>query len=252
MDIHYGLLILITFGAAFQQGFSGFGFGIMVMAALSFLGADLERASVFSTMTSMILVSTLLLRSRAHMRVDWKQAFLLGTGIVVTIPLGYRFVLHYGEMPVCRIVFGIVLVWFAADRLLKPHIRRHISNVFAPFFGIFSGFLSGAFSTGGPPVVMYLYAQEEDPRMAVGTTQAVFLFGNLYRLIFIIGGERGISAELFAQAFLMLPVIVVAMLLGFHIARRVSLRPFLLAVYGLIILAGGIHLVRGITSLFLK
>lgn len=249
MDSGTLLLAVIVFGAAFAQGFSGFGYGILAMAMLSLLTTDLERASVFVTLTVTVLVTTLLLRSRRDVRIDWKQAAGLSLGVLAGSPFGYWFMLRQGGMPLCRIVFGVVLVLFALNGLLKPHIRRHISMALAPVFGVFSGLLSGAFSSGGPPVVLYLYAQEDDPRLAVGTVQAVFCFASLYRLVIVGVGERGFTADLLTRAALLAPVVILGTLAGYMAARRVSCRTFLLGVYAVIIAAGAMNIAKGIRAM---
>ncbi|MFN2350467.1 MAG: sulfite exporter TauE/SafE family protein [Kiritimatiellia bacterium] len=250
MDISLIALLLIGAGAAFTQGFSGFGFGITFMAMLSLAGRDMERASVFVSITVIMIVVTLLVMTRRQLRVDWKQAAYITTGLLITLPLGYRFILNYGDMPVSQIVLGVVLMLFAFNRMRKPHVKRHIPSLLAPIFGMFSGILSGAFSSGGPPVVMYLYSQEDDPRMAVGTAQAVFLGAGIYRLAVVMAGERGISEQLLVQSLLVGPVIVAATILGARAARKFSVRPFLLAVYGLILFAGLLNIVRGLKNYF--
>lgn len=249
MEINLALLALIVFGASFAQGFGGFGYGILAMALLSLLTADLERASVFITLTVTALVVTLLLRSRRDVRIDWKQAAVVFLGILVGSPLGYWFVLRQGDMPVCRLVFGAVLILFALNGILKPHIKRHIPTLLAPILGVFSGLLSGAFSSGGPPVVLYLYAQEDDPRLAVGTVQAVFLGASLYRLAIIGFGTRGFTGNLLVLAAGMIPLVMLGTLAGYMAARRVSCRTFLLCAYMLIITAGAMNIAKGMKAL---
>jgi uncharacterized membrane protein YfcA len=246
MDINLALLAVIVFGAAFAQGFSGFGYGILAMAMLSLVITDLERASVFVTLSVMVLVTTLLLRSRRDVRIDWRQAAGLFLGILAGSPFGYWFMLRQGGMPICRVVFGVVLVLFALNGLLRPHIRRRLSVALAPVFGVFSGLLSGAFSSGGPPIVLYLYSQEDDPRLAVGTVQAVFCGAGIYRLVIVGLGERGFTADMLGTAALLAPVVILGTLAGYLVARRVSCRAFLLGVYGVIILAGAMNIAKGI------
>lgn len=248
MDINLAILAVIVFGAAFAQGFSGFGYGILAMAMLSLVTTDLERASVFITLTVTALVVTLLLRSRRDVRIDWKQAAVLILGVLVGSPFGYWFMLRQGGMPICRIVFGVVLVLFALNGLLKPHVRRHIPMALAPVFGVFSGLLSGAFSSGGPPIVLYLFSQEADPRMSVGTVQAVFLGASLYRLAIVGLGDRGFTAGLLGMAVLLAPVVIAGTLAGYMAARRVSCRCFLLGAYAVIIAAGAMNIAKGIKA----
>lgn len=249
MDVHFAALAAITLGASFAQGFTGFGYGILAMAMLSLLTTNLERASVYITLTVTALTITLLLRSHRDMRLDWKQVGLLLLGVLCGSPLGYRFVLRQGDMPVCRIVFGAVLLLFALHGVLKPHIRRHMPRLLAPAFGLFSGLLSGAFASGGPPIVLYLYAQEDDPRLSVGTLQAVFLGSSLYRLAIVGFGERGFTRDLMLLAAGGIPLVVLGTLTGYVVARRVSCRAFLLFTYALIILAGALNVAKGVRAL---
>mgnify|MGYP000941385119 CR=1 FL=1 len=152
-------------------------------------------------------------------------------------------------MPVCRIVFGICLLLFALNGFLKPHLKRHIPGMYAPGFGLFSGLLSGAFSSGGPPIVLYLYAREDDPRLAVGTLQAVFLSASLYRLVVVLAGHRGIGGALLLQAAFASPFVVLATMAGYWAARRLPCRRFLQGVYVMISLAGISNLLKGLGDL---
>ena len=246
MEPAFFIVMAVALGAALAQGFSGFGFGIILMAVMSLLSADLERTSVLATLLSLVLSITLLIQSHGRMKVDWKQAGLLGLGLVIGVPIGYHLLLRFGDVPASRIVFGLVLITFALNRLCTPHLKQRIWLGFAPIFGLFSGLLSGAFSSGGPPVVMYLYAQEDDPRRAVGTTQAVFMGSNIYRLLVVACGDRGFSNALCTRAALLAPVVIVAGIVGFNLAHRFSVRPFMLAVYGLIVLSGCMNVYKGI------
>lgn len=246
MDIHWLILLICAALAAFTQGFCGFGFGVIFMALLSLMSTDLERASVFVSLSVIFIVITLLVETRNRIRVDWKQAAWITAGLLITLPLGYRFILRYGQMPASRVALGVVLILFAISRMTRPHIKRHISILFAPVFGMFSGILSGAFSSGGPPVVIYLYAQEDDPRMAVGTAQAVFLGASIYRIGVVMAGERGVTGTLLTQALIMAPIVIGATVVGVKATRRISVRPFLLSVYGLVLFAGAMNLIRGL------
>ncbi|OGV75262.1 MAG: hypothetical protein A3K19_02240 [Lentisphaerae bacterium RIFOXYB12_FULL_65_16] len=249
MHISVLVLAIIVFGAAFAQGFSGFGYGILAMAVLSLVVTDIERASVFVTLSVTVLIIALLIRSRRDVAIDYRQAAMLFLGLLAGCPLGYWFVLRQGDMPACRIIFGAVLILFALNGLLKPHIRRHIPMALAPVFGVFSGLLSGAFSSGGPPIVLYLYAQEDDPRKALGTVQLVFLGASVYRLAIVGFSERGLTQDLLLSAAVMAPVAVVGTLAGYLATRKVSSRAFLLGVYALIVTAGALNILKGLTPM---
>ena len=58
-------------------------------------------------------------------------------------------------------------------------------------FGLVSGFISGAFMSGGPSLSLYLYSQIDDPRDMKGTLHAVFIISSILRLITVGVGEAG-------------------------------------------------------------
>jgi len=249
MAVDLWLLVLFTVIAAFTQGFSGFGYGIVLMALLSMVTAEMERASVFVTLSIVVVIVVLMLRSRRDRCVNWKRVGLIFTGILIGSPVGYRFVLHCDKMPVFRIVFGVALILFALNGIVRPHIKRHIPVGFAPLFGVCSGLLSGAFASGGPPLVLYFYSQEDDPRHAVSSLQAVFLSAAFYRVIVILAGGKGISGQLLLQAGCTAPLILVMTTLGYRLSKRVTATSFMGIVYGLVILAGVINVVKGVYSM---
>jgi hypothetical protein len=92
--------------------------------------------------------------------------------------------------------------------------------------------------------VLYLYAREDDPRMAVGSLQAVFLGAGLYRLLVVTVAGRGVGALLCLQTLFTAPAVGLGVACGFWVARKTSARRFLTAVYGLIALAGVLNLVK--------
>lgn len=251
MDVNLLILALLAVGAAFAQGFCGFGYGILSMAGLSLMAVDLERASVYVTLTVLALVTTVLIRSRKDMKVDWRQAGLLFLGMLVGSPIGYWFILTCGEMPTFRLVFGVALIVFAINGLAKPHLKRDLPEWLAPVFGLFGGLLSGAFSSGGPPTVLYLYAQEHDPRMAVSSLQTVFLGAGLYRLLNVFVTGPGVGGRLWLESAVAAPVVVAGAAGGYCVARRVSSKGFLAGVYALIVLAGLINIGKAVNALWL-
>jgi uncharacterized membrane protein YfcA len=48
--------------------------------------------------------------------------------------------------------------------------------------GILAGFLAGLASTGGPPLVLYLYAREMDKRVRIAVIQGVFVISSTIKV----------------------------------------------------------------------
>ncbi len=244
VDISPGLLIVFALFAAFAHGFSGFGFGILLMVFLSFAGAGLERASVLVTLLAFGVTLWILFGARREFRVDWAAVGRLFLGTLAGLPLGYWFVCRYGQAPAGRIVFGGVLVLFAIQGLWKPNFRVAIPDWLSVGVGAVGGFLGGAFSTSGPPFVYYLYFRERDPRVAKRTIQVIFAFLGIYRIFIIVFGPHGISGALLGTASWVAPVVVLGAWLGHRASRTASSAVFVRTVYVLLAFAGVTQWIR--------
>ena len=64
-------------------------------------------------------------------------------GEIIGVPVGYWFILAFGNQSVFRLVFGVTLALFAANELLRPRIRSELNMAFGVLAGAVGGFLSG-------------------------------------------------------------------------------------------------------------
>ncbi|MBN1557016.1 MAG: sulfite exporter TauE/SafE family protein [Lentisphaerae bacterium] len=244
------LALAVIVGAAFTQGFSGFGYGVVAMAALAFFWPDLERASVMVTMQVLAVCIVLgLLTRREPGSIDWKLVWMLSPGMILGLPFGYRFILHAGSMPVFRAVFGLILMAFSLLGLVRPHFRNPLPALLAPVVGLVSGLISGAISSGGPPLVIYLYSREPDARRAKGTAQALFIVSVLARLVVVQAGARPVSGAMAAAVLVSLPLVAGFTACGHYLSHKTSALTFSRIVYVLIGLAGLMNLLMALGGL---
>ena len=244
------LIMSVAALAAFVQGYAGFGYGVLSMTIFSFLALDIERASVVVTLISLAVMGLLFFLSRPTSKMVWKRILLIMCGALIGSPLGYWFIVVYGKQPLFNVVFGIVLLYFSASGILSPHLRRRIHAVLAVGIGTVAGFISGAFVSGGPPVVLYLYSQTGDPREMKASLQAVFFMMSVYRLILVGAGGIGYSKEMLLVSLCAIPAVAAALLVGHALSRRTSAELFRKTVYALLGLIGIILLGRGLRGLF--
>jgi uncharacterized membrane protein YfcA len=142
----FGLLIGL---GAFTQGFTGIGFGIIVLAGIAFTPWDFERATVVLNLLLLVLNGSIIYAGRKDSSINWGVVGYILLGEIIGVPLGYWFILGFGNQPVFRLVFGATLSLFAANELLRPRIRRQLNMAFGLFAGVVGGFLSGAFTAAG-------------------------------------------------------------------------------------------------------
>lgn len=231
--------------AAFVQGYCGFGFGIAAMSLLALLQLPMTGVATTVTITGVAVILLLLLLTHSDSHIRWRRGLLLLGGIAVGQPLGYWFIHSLGEHGVFRVALGLTLIAFAVNGILSPHIRRRVPAAVAIGIGVISGFLGGAFCTGGPPTVLYLYSQADDPRDMKATVQFVFVSGMIYRLI-LIGIAGDYSREILAVSFYALPIAIPVLIAAHALSKRASVDLFRRVVYSLIGLSGLVILARGI------
>ncbi len=237
------LVAAMLAAAAFVQGYCGFGFGIVGTTLLAFLPHNMTAMTVVVTVCATVGTLLLLRLSHADVKVKWRYGLLVTSGAVLGMPLGYGFIHVFGDRPVFRAALGVTLLAFAANGLLFRPRRRKVPAPVGVLAGMLGGFLGGAFVTGGPPVVMYLYSQADDPRDMKATIQFVFVMGLIYRHVAIsIAGDY--NADVLILAAVAAPVCAVVLWLGHRLSRGISVESFRRAVFVLVAVFGVALIVR--------
>lgn len=190
--LQYILLMLVGMGAGFVQRVSGFGLGIVAMLFMPhFLPMHISSpaiASLFSVGTS----SWNAVRYRKN--ISFKTILPLLATALVTIPIAVRFsaavpaALFQAILGAAMIVLSIYFLFFEKKVRVRPTVTSGL------LLGTVSGTLSGLFSTGGPPVVLYLTQALSDKNTYFATIQFYFALTGIYsNIVRILNGV--ITAE---------------------------------------------------------
>jgi uncharacterized membrane protein YfcA len=187
------LLILAAAAAAagFIQSVLGFGFGILVIAfAGPVLGA--AEVSILAALAAFGLNGFVVSRLWVHLR---RQHMLpIITAIAIGVPFGVTLLAGApGGLFDALVALLIVVV------VLQQHLPVLARYPWHPLFlgipmGLFGGLLSGAFGTGGPPLVAQLFSQGWTRERTVASVQLLLLVAAAFRLLElwrrdIIGGD---------------------------------------------------------------
>ena len=171
------LLMLIGFGAAFVQRVSGFGLGIFAMLFLPILMGDTAAAASVSCLWS--CVTSVYNATKYRKNVDLRLIAPLLCAAAVTIPVAVA-VSKYVPGKIMTLLLGVVLVLLSLYFLLfSEKIRIRPSTSGGILAGALGGTLNGLFSTGGPPVVLYLSAAA-DKMTYFASIQCYFALTNIY------------------------------------------------------------------------
>lgn len=172
------IMLLISAQAGFVQRVSGFGFGIFIMLFLPYLMETHSQAAAVSTLVSCIIsvYNAILYRKK----IPYKSILPLLVGALLFIPIAVRFsVLISGDF--FKKLLGIVLIslsiyfLFINRRIvIKPSFKNGLIS------GGIGGTLTGLFSTGGPPIVLYLMHALTDNTVYFASTQFYFGLTGIY------------------------------------------------------------------------
>lgn len=207
-------LALVAFAAG-VQGFFGFGYGIITMGVLT-ARVDIVHASAFVNLTALAL--SLAMVARAHGHVMWPLVARIVPSLVVGLVVG---LLALSRLPRDLLVglLGTTIVGIAAWNVFGRPMPPRASAPLDVGVGFVSGLFSGAFQTGGPPLVVHLYRRPEPPLAIVVTLQMIFVASGLARLG--LAGTQGLIPRATAvEALVATPAVVAGTLAGVALAHR--------------------------------
>ena len=179
--MQYFLLILVGFGAGFVQRVSGFGLGIFAML---FMPHFLPSATMAASISCLFSCGTSTYNAiRYRKDVSFKLVLPLMIAAMIAIPIAVSFSAKVPQRTFELLLGGILVlisIWFLFfDH--KIHIRPTIAN--GLLAGALGGSLNGLFSTGGPPVVLYLSQAASSPATYFAGIQFYFCITNIYATV---------------------------------------------------------------------
>ena len=223
--------------AAAVQSLAGFGFALVAIALLPFF-LDLQLAIPLVLVMCLLNSVGLWIYYRASF--SWKAIAPLVLSALVFIPVGLAG-LHYVPEAAARKVLGSFIVLYVTYDILRlvfpvfamPPLE---SSRWAYLFGAVSGFLTGAFTTGGPPLVMYANSKEWSPEEFKGNLPGVYVVA----LAFALTGhyfEGHLTPELWEIVLWSTPLFVAGMGVGILLSKKidaVSFKRIVLSLLGVI------------------
>ena len=145
------VLTLIFFMAGITQGMTGFGAGLLAMPLLAFY-IDIRVAVPLCMLNGLLITGFLCLHLKRH--VDWRKIMPLLTGSLPGVILGIA-LLKKTDEALLALFLGLLLVGYTGYRLLVTVRPRFLHPGWAYLAGFATGLISGAFSAGGPPTIIY-------------------------------------------------------------------------------------------------
>lgn len=162
--------VACVFGAAIVRGYSGFGFSLLAITALSLA---LPPAEIVPSIFMLEIAASLHLLPGIWRDIHWRAIGLLLLGCAVATPLGVLLLATVPAPPmrIAMSLFVIVVVgllWRGFVLKTMPGPRATVAT------GAASGLFNGAFGIGGPPVILFFFSSPAG--VAVGRASVIAYF----------------------------------------------------------------------------
>ena len=206
-----------VFLAAIVRGFSGFGFSLLSITAISLI---LPVAQIVPSIFLLEIAASINLIPGIWREIHWRSLTWLMVGYVIGLPVGGYALIHAPEAP-AQIVLGMFVIGTAILMLRGFHLERTPGAPASTGTGVASGVLNGAFGIGGPPVVLFYFSTPG--AAAIGRASIIFFF--LFTDLLGVGyfATQGIvTAQSFVQAALWLPALLIGVWIGAHGFRHMD------------------------------
>jgi uncharacterized membrane protein YfcA len=212
--------VLMAGIAAYVQTLTGFAFGLLLMGGVGVTGVmPLRDAAVVTGMLTLVNAGVMMMRGwRDVLRTE---LILVLCSSLPTLVAGYFLLDHLATngLVYLRIILGAVTI-ISALQLIMPSKKeeKEATKASFVFFGVFSGIMSGLFSTSGPPLVYHFYRQPLPIAAIRETLVAIFAINALIRLLVVVA-DGTFPKPVYWPAFLAIVTVAV----GTQMARRMPL-----------------------------
>lgn len=204
-----GIGSLFVFLAGIVQGYSGFGFSLLVITALSLLMAP---ATFIPAIFMLEVAASLHLLPSIWKDIHWRSLMPLIIGCAIGTPLGVWLLANMPAPPmqVALALFVLTAVWFLWQGFALTTMPGTAAS---GAVGTASGLANGAFGIGGPPAILFYFASPAGKDAGRASLIAYFLMTDLIGLAFL-SREALITWDTFYLALVFLPALILGNWIG--------------------------------------
>lgn len=147
----YFLAGLCIFMSHMVAGVTGFGNQIVALPLLALLvGLDAGKTTLVVLGTVMYTILTIRWHERVNVRALLPIVLFTGIGLVLGMILYERLPEHAS-----KIALGVFVIVMGVQGLVRPALLNHVPDFVAKLLLVAGGVVHGAFTTGGPLLVIY-------------------------------------------------------------------------------------------------
>jgi uncharacterized membrane protein YfcA len=220
--------IAIIFLAAIVRGYSGFGFSLLAITALSLL---YPPAVIIPSVFLLEIAASLHLLPGLWRDIHWRSLIPLVIGTGIGTPIGLVFLTSVPAPPM-QIALAI-FVFTVTCLLWKGYALKSMpGNIASTTAGLAAGVANGAFGIGGPPVILFYFASPAGNIVGRATLVTYFLLTDAIGLAFL-ARENLVTPDSLFRTLIFLPALLAGVWLGarsFKNADPIVFRKWVLAI----------------------
>lgn len=225
------IFITIILFASILQTSTGFGFSIMATPFLLLLFEPREAIQI-NLILSFVISLALIFKIKHDVDSAILKRFIKGS--LVGLPIGI-FIFIWMDISVLKLAISIIILVLTLLLILNYRIKQTTGRDYS------IGSLSGAFTTcvgmPGPPILLYFSGTNTSKDVLRATTLAFYLFIYLVSLIIQIIFV-GTSKLIWISSFEALPIVIVGLIVGQLLFKRINQQAFRIMTYILLLFTG--------------
>jgi hypothetical protein len=171
---------------------------------------------------------------------SWKPVWFMAVPAILGVLVGWP-LLEVIDKSVARPLIGWLIIGLLVFKLVLDWKKEmFLSLTQHRFFAWTMGFMAGVVTmlanAAGPVMTVYLLSQRLEKKDWLGVFSRFFLFINLFKVPF--SANLGIiNGPSLVTNLLLLPVVIIGILLGWQILKRIPQKPFEWLLFGLTVIA---------------
>ncbi len=213
----YLIVAGIIFLAALTQSITGFGFAIVSM---SFLPQVVGLQTAVPLVTLVSIIGNVVIWYNYRHSCSLKAVKKLAIAALIATPVGTLLLDRIPEAIALK-GLGILIISYVLYDWLDLSLPNLKSSIWAYLFGGASGILNGAYTIGGPPVIVYANCRGWTPKEFKGNLTAVFFFSSLLAAI-AYSWQGNITISVGRFAVYSLPGFALGLWLGIILSTKIN------------------------------
>lgn len=216
------------FLAAIVRGFSGFGFSLLSITAISLV---MPAREIVPSIFLLEVAASLNLIPSIWREIDWRSLRWLLLGYVLALPFGVHMLANFPAAPM-QLALGLFVLATCIMMLRGFRLAKAPNAPATTATGVASGLLNGAFGIGGPPVVLFYFSSPAAAAVGRASVIAFFLSTDVLGLVNQTY-EGLVTQQSFVQFVFWLPALLIGVAVGargFHRIDQAKFRRYVLII----------------------